>query len=64
MHTSLLSEALHWIGGIDVYNGPVLRPDNSYDGGWAWIDGTPFNFVNWNAGETFTDFYWFLMLKT
>lgn len=30
-----------WIGGHDIYK----------DGHWAWSDGSPFDYQNWNVGE-------------
>ena len=35
----------HWIGGS------VNITDT--DGGWAWIDGMPFEYTNWMKSETF-----------
>ena len=30
-----------WLGGIDSHE----------EGNWTWIDGTPFSYTNWQAGE-------------
>jgi hypothetical protein len=30
-----------WLGGTD----------RSKEGGWVWIDSTPFNYVNWAPGK-------------
>ncbi|XP_033624558.1 macrophage mannose receptor 1-like [Asterias rubens] len=35
------SEPSAWIGANDI----------SANGGWVWSDGSPFKFLNWNAGE-------------
>lgn len=27
------------------------------DNGWMWTDGTPFNYINWNAGDLYFIFF-------
>ncbi|XP_078493515.1 uncharacterized protein LOC100176392 isoform X1 [Ciona intestinalis] len=52
-HIAFLNVWAVWTGGLDSYNGPDFFPDviDAFDGGWRWSDGSPFNFVNWVAGE-------------
>nr|XP_039269898.1 uncharacterized protein LOC120344668 isoform X2 [Styela clava] len=41
-----------WTGGLDSWSGPInTGVVDITDGGWRWIDGSPFNYVNWNSGE-------------
>lgn len=27
--------------------------DTATEGGWSWSDGTPFTYINWNAGDQY-----------
>jgi len=55
LNTTLRERATTFYGSQSVsLGGSDQRPDGGRtnpDGGWAWNDGTPFSFTNWESGE-------------